>query len=88
LSSGEVIKHSHPFAKGNAGNPFQEHNHTTAEIAVLEHTSENIVIIYSIIKMPAPLWTTVEDLKPHHILSIIESEYNLLNNYRAPPQTS
>lgn len=88
LSSGEVIKHAHPFKKGSAGNPFQEHNHTAAEMVVLEQISNNFINIYSVIKIPATPWTDIEELKPQLIASIRNSEQNLLNNYRAPPPTS
>ena len=88
LSSGEVVKHAHPFKKGNAGNPFQEHNHTAAEMVMLEQISNNFINIHSAIKMPAPPWTAIEDLKPQLIASIRNSEHSLLNNYRAPPPTS
>jgi len=85
LSSGIVLKHSHPFHKGSIGDPPREHNHTSSEYLFLEQMSNAIFWISLFL-------VSLAFIIKYLIINIIPGsiprnnpELYFLNNYHAPP---
>ena len=88
LSSGILIKHSHPFEKGNSGNPFQEHTHTTTEFFLLEQITNFALGISLLVILLASILTTGIKILFQELIFYIKSARYLPVNYRAPPFAS
>ncbi|MBN2864282.1 MAG: hypothetical protein JXN62_14030 [Bacteroidales bacterium] len=88
LSSGLVIKHAHPFNKENAGQPFQEHQHSSSELILLDQASHIFFRIYLFIIFLIALVATHEIINSKVVLSYRNRDFYFLNNYHAPPEAS
>lgn len=85
LSSGIIIKHSHPFNNNNAGNPFQEHNHTSAELVFLDQMSNTFFWIYLFILLLNCLFVGYKINIRYYGITFCNPDLYFLKNYRAPP---
>jgi hypothetical protein len=88
LSSGEIIEHAHPFKKGNTGNPFQEHNHTSEELILLAQISNPVLLICLFLMFLAPLLIYSEVRNAPLIITFKNPDLYFLKNYHAPPVVS
>lgn len=88
LSSGLVVKHAHPFDKGDIGNPFQEHQHSTSEFYLLEQISNIVFWIYLFIFLIASCLLTGEIIIFPLLITHKKRDIYFLKHYRAPPCTS
>lgn len=86
LSSGIILKHSHPFHKGWIGDPPKEHNHTSSEYLFLEQMSNTTFWISLCLISFAFIFN-------HLIINIFTGskthdnpELYFLLNYHAPPE--
>jgi len=86
LSSGFVITHAHPLEKGNYGKPFQDHNHTSSELIILEHISNSVFWIYLFIMFLAPLLFIYAILNFPLFITFKNPDLYFIKNYRAPPE--
>jgi len=87
-SSGLVIKHAHPFDKGNTGKPTQEHNHTSSELFLLEQISNTVFWIYLFFIFLALLLFIDEIINFAPVITFKNSDLYFLRNYHAPPDNS
>jgi hypothetical protein len=86
LSSGFVISHAHPFDKGNAGKPFQDHHHTSLELIILEQLSHTVFWIYLFFIILAPLLVEYKKIKFPLFIIFKNPDLYFLKNYHAPPE--
>ncbi|OFY66853.1 MAG: hypothetical protein A2Y71_11605 [Bacteroidetes bacterium RBG_13_42_15] len=85
LSSGIVVKHAHPFDKENTGKPFQEHQHSSSELVLLDQMYNTVFWIYLFILFLIPLLVENEIIN-FPLVSIFKNpDLYFLRNYRAPP---
>jgi len=85
LSSGLVIKHSHPFDNKSTGEPFQKHNHTSAEFIFLDQLSNTVFWIYLYILFLIYLLFGHEIKTRSHVIIFGNPDLYFLKNYHAPP---
>jgi hypothetical protein len=85
LSSGYIISHAHPFSKGNAGNPFQDHHHTTSELIILDQISHTVFWIYLFILLLSSVLFTFTTKDIPFFIVFKNPDLYFLKNYRAPP---
>lgn len=88
LSSGLVVKHAHPFDKTPAGNPFQDHHHSSSEWVIFEQISNILFWICLFFAFIALLFVTAEIKKPRHFVECRIPNFYFLKNYHAPPSDS
>jgi len=88
LSSGLILNHAHPYDKGDIGDPFQEHQHTTSEYVSLEQISNPVFWIGLVLFLLAPfLLFEIRSFSPL-IITFKKTNLYYLKNYRAPPVSS
>jgi hypothetical protein len=80
-----VIKHSHPFDNKNTGDPFQDHNHTSAELVFLDQMSNTFFWIYLYIILLIYLFVGYKIKNRFQTISFCNPDLYFLKNYRAPP---
>lgn len=88
LSSGQVVKHAHPFERDSTGNPFQEHHHSSSELLLLEFMSGTVFWIYLAIILIAPLFFAHEIQNSRFAVIFRNPDLYFLRNYHAPPEPS
>jgi hypothetical protein len=88
LSSGQIIKHAHPYDKGKESTPFQEHQHTSAELFLLEYLTSSPVCLMMFLLFLVPIFTLIERKTSLFSVTFISHLLSSLRNYRAPPATS
>lgn len=88
LSSGLIVKHAHPFNRGNTGKPFQEHHHSSSELILLDQISNTVFRIYLYLLFFAPLLLVDEIANSPFIITFKDPDLYFLKNYHAPPDNS
>lgn len=88
LSSGLVVKHAHPYDKGDTGKPFQDHHHSTSELVLLDQISNVFFRIHLFFLLLAPLLFIIEITTLPIITTFKNPDLYFLKNYHAPPETS
>jgi hypothetical protein len=88
LSCGLVVKHAHPYEKGNIGNPFQEHQHFTYEFYLLEQIYNIVFWIYVFVFLIASCLFTGKIIIFPLFINHKKRDLYFLKHYRAPPCTS
>jgi hypothetical protein len=85
LSSGIILKHSHPFNKENTGKPFQEHHHTSSELVILDQLSNIVFWVYLFCIFPVPVLVAynIKRIVPVPVFKNPDHYFTLSN--RAPP---
>jgi len=88
LSSGLIVKHAHPFDRGNTGKPFQEHHHSSSELILLEQISNTVFWIYLFLLLLPPLLLLDEITNSPLVITFKNPDLYFLKNYHAPPDNS
>jgi hypothetical protein len=86
LSSGIIMSHAHPYHNNNdAGVPFKNHSHSSAEFIFLDQISTTVFWIYLFIVLLIPsLFIFNTPLVPV-VIFIRKRFLYFLRNYHAPP---
>jgi hypothetical protein len=88
LSTGEIIKHAHPYKKTNTGTPFQNHHHNASELVLLDLISNIVVRIQFFISILTPLLFLIAITTFPLVVSFRSSDLYFSLNYHAPPEAS
>jgi len=88
LSSGFIVKHSHPFDRGNTGKPFQEHHHSSSELIFLDKMSNTVFWIYLFILFLISLLLVNKIANSPLVITFKKPDLYFLKNYHAPPEVS
>jgi hypothetical protein len=88
LSTGIVIKHAHPFDRGQEGAPFQEHHHTSSELLILDQISNPVLLLGLFFLSMIFLLPARRIRNATYNVSFVNPDLFFLKNYHAPPLTS
>jgi hypothetical protein len=88
LACGIVVKHAHPFSKSNPDKPFQDHQHSSSELLLLDQMSNTIFWIYLFVFLQFPLKILFEIIRYPLVILFKNQELYFLRNYHAPPESS
>lgn len=89
LSNGMVVEHAHPFQnKQQKGTPFQQHQHSDAEIALLTVLSNVLPLIVSFLVLAGLLLpVALPAIRRGHV-EIFPAPLLITNQFRGPPSFS
>jgi hypothetical protein len=88
LSTGIVVKHAHPFDRGEEGTPFQEHHHTSSELLILDQIS-NPALLLGLLFVSLILLIQAKKIRnAADNVTFVNPDLFFLKNYHAPPLTS
>ena len=88
LSSGQIVKHAHPYNEENSGTPFQKHHHSSSELLFLEQMSNTVFWVCLFFAFMAMLFITAEIQNTPLVIAFKLPDLFFLKNYHAPPETS
>jgi len=88
LPTGVILKHAHPYDKGNFGDPFQKHHHTTLEFIFLEQISNPVFLIGIFMFLFTCIVFSVNETILPFFIALKKSDFYFLRNYHAPPDTT
>ena len=88
LSSGLILNHSHPYNKGDIGNPFQEHHHTASQFVFLEQISNPVFLIGILLLVITCFLLSTDKTNLPLVITLKNPDLYFLRNYHAPPDNS